>query len=140
VDIIEPDTALRGMNGWLLVLVLVLLVALPLNLAASVARALPALSSRGVPLAGLLVLRVAVAAVGVAAGIGIVRRHEAARRVAVGALGLSAAVDVFVYLTPYVPHNRMPGDTPLYVAGTVAFHGAWIVYLVRSRRVRNTLA
>ena len=45
---------------------------------------------------------------------------------------------VVVYTTPYFPNNRMPGDTPFYVAASLAYHGAWLAYLFRSRRVRNT--
>jgi hypothetical protein len=45
---------------------------------------------------------------------------------------------MFVYLTPYFPNNRLPGDTPFYVAGSLAYSGVWLMYLVRSRRVRNT--
>jgi hypothetical protein len=33
----------------------------------------------------------------------------------------------------------MPGDTPLYVIATVAFYGAWLVYLSTSPHVRRTL-
>jgi hypothetical protein len=56
------------------------------------------------------------------------------------ALVASAATDVFVYTTPYFPNNRMPGDTIYYVAASLAYHGAWLVYLWRSRRVRATYA
>ena len=37
-----------------------------------------------------------------------------------------------------LPNNRMPGDTPLYVAWTIAFH-ALAMDLSRSKRVRETL-
>jgi hypothetical protein len=56
------------------------------------------------------------------------------------ALVASAAMDLFVYMTPYFPNNRVPGDTPLYVAATLAYHGAWLLYLTRSTRVRATYA
>jgi hypothetical protein len=54
------------------------------------------------------------------------------------ALVLSAATDVLVYTTPYLPSNRIPGDTPLYVAASLAYHGAWLAYLFRSKRVKST--
>ena len=54
------------------------------------------------------------------------------------ALVLSAIVDLVVYLTPYFPSNRMPGDTPFYVAASLAYHGAWLADLTRSVRVRQT--
>ena len=47
------------------------------------------------------------------------------------ALLASAATDVFVYTTPYFPNNRLPGDTVYYVAASLAYHGAWLVYLAR---------
>jgi hypothetical protein len=56
------------------------------------------------------------------------------------ALLLSAATDVFTYTTPYFPNNRPPGDSAMYVAASLAYHGAWLVYLMRSRRVRNTFS
>ena len=56
------------------------------------------------------------------------------------ALVLSAASDIFILTTPYYPNNRPPGDTPYYVAASIAYHGAWLLYLWRSVRVRNTLS
>jgi hypothetical protein len=53
-------------------------------------------------------------------------------------LVLSAATSLFVYTTPYWPNNRMPGDTPYYVAVTLAYYAAWFAYLARSERVRRT--
>ena len=50
----------------------------------------------------------------------------------------SAVMDVVVYLTPYLPSNRMPGDAPIYVAATVVYHGLWLAYLFRSTRVQAT--
>ena len=52
----------------------------------------------------------------------------------------SAATDAFVYSTPVFPSNRMPGDTPLYLTASLAYHAVWLAYLFRSRRVRNTYA
>jgi hypothetical protein len=50
----------------------------------------------------------------------------------------SAAMDVFVYSTHYFPNNRLPGDTPLFIAVSLAYYTIWIVYLFRSKRVRDT--
>ena len=55
-------------------------------------------------------------------------------------LALSAATDVFVYTTSYFPNNRIPGDTPFYVAASLAYYSAWMAYLVRSKRVERTFA
>jgi hypothetical protein len=37
-----------------------------------------------------------------------------------------------------MPSNRLPGDTIWYIALSLLYHGAWLLYLVRSTRVRNT--
>ena len=52
------------------------------------------------------------------------------------ALTLSAALDLVVYLTPYYPNNRAPGDTPLFVAASLGYYAAWMIYLTTSRRVK----
>jgi hypothetical protein len=86
----------------------------------------------------VLIARLLVTALGVAAGLALTNRHAVALSLARVAVVVSAAMDLFVYLTPYVPNNRMPGDTPIYIAVSLAFWGAWLAYLFRSRRVRNT--
>jgi hypothetical protein len=121
----------------LLVLVLLLLFGHPVRAAASAAAALAAVGVRGLPLVMLVVLQLAVTGVGVAAGIAISGRRPGAPRLAQAALVLSAGVDLLVYLTPFAPNNRAPGDTPFYVAGSLIYHGAWILYLQFSTRVRR---
>lgn len=129
----------RGAGGWLLVLCFFLAVWQPLSLAAVASSVLQALPVRGWPLAVLLAVRVMVTAFGVAGAIAIYHRHSGAAAIAGLALVLSIAVDVFAYLTPYFPSNRLPGDTPFYIAWTIASHGVWLIYLSRSSRVRRTL-
>ncbi|MBZ5557503.1 MAG: DUF2569 family protein [Acidobacteriia bacterium] len=129
-----------GIGGWLLFLCRLLIVWQPLNLAVTAPTVLDSLALRGRPLAVLLVARVLVAALGIAAGLALQNRRDGAVRLAQGALIASAAIDLVIYTTPYYPNNRPPGDTPFYVAASLAFHGVWLVYLVRSRRVRNTFA
>ena len=41
-------------------------------------------------------------------------------------------MDLVVYETAIFPNNRMPGDTPFYVAASLAYHLGWIIYLWRS--------
>jgi hypothetical protein len=86
----------------------------------------------------ILIVRLLVVAVGIAAGRALQSLRPAAVTFAKTALLLSAATDVFVYTTPYFPSNRPPGDTPLYVLASLAYHGLWLAYLQRSRRVRAT--
>ena len=128
----------RGIGGWLLLLSRLLLFGEPINAASAALTAIGALPIRGLPLALILTLRLAVAAVAIAAGLALSGRHHGAITMAKASLALSAATAVLVYVTPYVPNNRMPGDTPLYVAATLAYYSGWFAYLTLSRRVRMT--
>ena len=127
-----------GIAGWLFVLCAVLLVWHPLAFAAAASSALSALPLRGVPLALTLALRLLVTALGIAAGVALLARRPSAVTLALGALVLSAAADLFVYTTPYFPNNRQPGDTKWFIAASLSYHAAWVGYLLRSARVRNT--
>jgi hypothetical protein len=121
----------------LLLLVLLLLVGHPAHAAVTAASALGALTVRGVPVVILLIARLVATGIGVAAGIALAGRRAGAPALAQAALGLSAAVALVTYLTPWFPNNRMPGDTPFYAAGSLAYHAAWILYLRHSRVVRH---
>jgi hypothetical protein len=127
-------------GGWLLLLCRLLVVFHPLTLAVTASNALGGLSSRGTAIALILILRLVVIGFGMAAGRALQALQPGAVTLAKAALLASAATDVFVYTTPYFPNNRPPGDTPLYVAATLAYHGAWMLYLARSKRVRATYA
>jgi hypothetical protein len=127
-----------GVGGWLLVLCLLLIVWQPLSLGLAASAVLDDLAIRGLPLALMILLRIVVAAFGIAAGLALMNRRPAAVAMAKASLVASAATDTFVYLTPFYPSNRMPGDTPLYVAAALAYCVIWIVYLFRAKRVKNT--
>lgn len=125
-------------HGWLLLLCRLLIVGHPLSLAFTAPNAINAMSLRGAPVAIVLVVRLLVAAFGVAAGRALQHLRPGAVGLAKTALLLSAATDVVVYTTPYYPNNRVPGDTTAYVLATLAYHGLWLGYLFRSTRVRAT--
>ena len=127
-------------RGWLLLLCRLLVVFHPLSLAVTASGALGALSVRGTAVASILIFRLVVVGFGMAAGRALQHVQPGAVTLAKAALLASAATDLFVYTTPYFPNNRAPGDTPLYVAATLAYHGAWLLYLARSTRVRATYA
>lgn len=127
-----------GVGGWLLILCRLLIVYQPLSLAVTTSAALASLSVRGPGLLVAIVMRVVVTAVTVAAGLALTNLQPGAVALARAALVLSAACDIFIYTTPYFPNNRAPGDTPIYVAVSLAYHAVWLVYLSRSARVRNT--
>jgi hypothetical protein len=84
-----------------------------------------------VGLASILLLRAAATAIGVAAGQALGHRRPGAIGFAKAAVAMSAAADVIVYATPYMPNNRPPGDTIYYASASLAIHGLWLVYLFR---------
>jgi len=126
------------MSGWLLLLTRWLIVGQPVLFGFTASSALAALPIRGLPLGVLIIARLFVTAFGLAAGLAMTSRRPAALSMATAALAISAAADVFTLTTSIWPNNRAPGDTPLYIAGTVAFHAAWLIYLRRSEYVRAT--
>lgn len=126
-----------GVTGWLLLLSRLLIVWQPLNLAVAGMGALGAVGVRGPAVAIILVVRTIVTAVGVAAGIALSNRRAQGVSLAKVALALAAATDLFVYTTPYFPSNRAPGDTIYYIVASMVYHGIWLVYLFRSRQVRE---
>ena len=128
----------EGVGGWLLVLCRLLIVFHPLSLAITASNALGALAIRGAAVAMILVLRLLVVALGVAAGLALQGRRPGAVTLAKVALAASALTDLFVYTTPYFPNNRPPGDTALYLVASLAYHAVWLGYLMRSKRVRMT--
>src|SRR5712691_11055748 len=85
-----------GVGGWLLLLCRLLIVFHPLSLAVTASGALNALSVRGAPVAAILILRLLVAALGVAAGLAVQGRRPGAVGLTKLALVMSAATDVFV--------------------------------------------
>src|SRR5579862_3081999 len=93
----------NGVRGWLLVLCLLLVIWQPLSVAIVVSSMVNRLAIRGLPLALVLLLRLLVTAFGIAAGIALFARRPAAVAMAKASLVASAAVDVFVYVTPYAP-------------------------------------
>jgi uncharacterized protein DUF2569 len=127
-----------GIGGWLVVLALLLLVWRPIDAALVASNALAALTVRGAPLGIALVGMTLVTSFGVAAGIALLSRRGPAVAMAEAALVLSAILDLVIYTSSYFPSNRMPGDASIYLAASLVYHGAWLAYLLRSRRVRNT--
>ena len=126
-----------GVGGWLGLLCRVLIVWQPLSLGLIASSALGSLAVRGWPLAMALIGRLIVAGVGVAAGLALWRQRPGGVALARASLLLSAAADIFVYTTPYFPNNRPPGDTTLILLASLLWYGVWLMYLWRSKRVRN---
>jgi len=127
-----------ALGGWLLVLCVLFVVWQPLTLGLSASSVIDALPVRGLPLAIVLVVRVLAAALGIAAGLALIGRRPGAVALAKVSLVVSGATDLFVYLTPYFPSNRAPGDTMIVVAASLAYYAVWLAYLYRSKRIRRT--
>ena len=112
-----------AVGGWLLVLCGLLLVWQPISTGLVASNALDSLAIRGLLVALILLLRVVVTALGVAAGLALLGRRPGGVTLAKVSLAASAATDLFVYLTPYFPNNRPPGQTPLFVLASLMYHG-----------------
>lgn len=132
----EPE----GVGGWLLLLCLLLVAWGPIELGLIASSALAALPVRGLSLGLIVVVRLIVAAFGLAAGLALLAKRGPALPMARTSLVLTGVTNIFVYATPYFPSNRMPGDDRLAIVGTVVYALVWSAYLAKSRRVRNTYA
>jgi hypothetical protein len=126
--------------GWFELLCLLLLVVQPLRIGLTASSSLDAVMLGGAPVIVMLCIRVLVGALGFAAGIALLSRRSIGVPLAKAALVTSGATDLFVLLTPYVPSNRAPGETPFLVAASLTYHAGWLLYLIRSRTVHRILA
>jgi hypothetical protein len=115
----------------------ILLVYEPLVLALSLSTLLPMIAIRGPLVIAAVVVRVLVAGLSVAAGLALRDLRPHGRTLTTAALLSSAAVGLIILNTRILPSNRVPSDDLLYSAVLVAHHGAWLVYLWRSPRVRG---
>ncbi len=127
-----------GIGGWLLILCGVLLVWQPLSFGLLASAELDAVVVSGFPAVLVLVVRLLLVALGIAAGLALLSRRPAALSLAIASLTASAAMDVFVYMTSYFPSNRAPGEGTLWATAAVVWYGGWLLYLARSGRIRAT--
>ena len=127
-----------SIGGWLFVLCGLLLIEQPISTALVASHLLALLAIRGLPVALIVILRLLATGFGVAAGLAILGVRPGAVVLARTSLVVSAAIDLVVYLTPYFPSNRAPGETPVYVLASLTYHGLWLTYLYRSKRVKAT--
>ncbi len=125
-------------GGWLLLLTRLLIIAQPFRLALIASSSFNAIAVRGQAVLWVLVVRLLVTAWGIAAGLALTNRRPGAVGLTQSAILAAAATDVFVYTTPYAPSNLAPGDAPVVLGAWLAFYAAWLAYLARSRRVRET--
>lgn len=115
-----------------------LLIWQPISTGLVASRLLGLLAIRGLPAALLLTLRLLATGFGVASGLALLGLRPGAVALTKISLAASAVTDLIVYLTPYFPSNRAPGETPVYVLASLTYHGLWLGYLFRSKRVKAT--
>lgn len=115
-----------------LVLALLLLIWQPISLAMTMSGLIDSLSTRGPGLGLILLMRLAAAGLGIAAGLAIFQRQPGAFTIAKASLVFSALVDLVVYATPYSPNNRPPGDATIVLGASLVYYAAWFIYLTRA--------
>ena len=120
------------------VLALLLLLWQPLSLATTMSGLVDELSVRGAGLGFILLARLMTAGLGIAAGLALFQAKPDAVSLAKASLIASGAVDVFVYVTPWSPNNRPPGDATIILIASLLYDATWFTYLARSKRVRAT--
>ena len=129
-----------GVRGWLLVLCSFLLLVQPLAVGLTASATLDAVMIRGFAAMLLLLARLVVTALGIGAGLALLGRRTGAVAFARLSLLASAATDLLIYLTPFYPNHRAPGETPVWIVATVVVYGGWVAYLVQSNRVRQVFS
>src|SRR5688500_846297 len=126
---------MSGVGGWLLVLVLLLTIWNPANLALQAAASVVNFGTRSTLSIVFLLIRLALAGLGVAAGLALWLRRPGAVWLAKLALVL-LALESIVRLSTRVDLSSAPPGTRLPSALFVILHnGAWFLYLQTSRRV-----
>jgi hypothetical protein len=129
---------MAGVGGWLLVLVLLLTVWNPANLALRAAANVSNLDTRSTLSLVFLALRLALAGIGVAAGLALWLRRPGAVWLAKLALVLFS-LEAIVRLSTRLDFSSAPPGTRLPAALFVILHNAaWFLYLQTSQRVRDT--
>ncbi|HUK34580.1 MAG TPA: hypothetical protein VLV86_11745 [Vicinamibacterales bacterium] len=115
-----------------------LLVWQPFSLATTMSGLVDELSTRGAGLGFILLARLLAAGLGIAAGLSLFQVKPGAVSLAKASLIVSALVDLLVYVTPWSPNNRPPGDATIVLIASLAYYAAWFTYLMRSKRIRAT--
>ena len=134
-----PHSAIRIPNlttssfSPLSLLALLLLVLEPLGFAWYASGILTRAVDRGALAIAILLLRLIVTAIGMAAGLRLWREREAGVPLAIAALALGALTTVIITLVPALPTTRAPGIRGPIAAALLLYDVAWIAYLWRRR-------
>jgi uncharacterized membrane protein YidH (DUF202 family) len=119
----------------LLVLGLLLAIVEPLGMAYYASGVLASVVNRGTLAVLLLIARLAITGIGVAAGLSLWGDRPGALAWARAAVALTGAGVVLTAMSPTFPHNRPPGLTAPLLAALLAYYGAWFAYLTRLIRM-----
>jgi hypothetical protein len=114
-------------------LALLLFVVEPLGFAWYASAILTRTIDRGAVAAAMLLFRLIVTAIGMAAGLRLWREREAAIPLAIAALALGALAAVMTVFVPVLPTTRAPGIRGPIAAALMLYDFAWIAYLWRRR-------
>jgi hypothetical protein len=101
----------------------------PLNLALFLAPRLLSVAVRGWEAVALLVVRLLIAGLGIAAGMALWQQAPQARVLATAALILSTFAAAVTLGTSILPSNLPPGDAPFWMALIALHNGSWLIYL-----------
>jgi hypothetical protein len=123
-------------RGWLLPLCLFLFAWEPLRVADDFTGAIGTMGMRGVPGGIELAAHAAVAMIAVAAGWGLWIRTPHSPALAVVAMAASAGVTIQSLYWSRLPGNAVPGERLPLSLLALAHAAGWIVFLLKSRRVR----
>lgn len=113
------------------VLAVVLVLWEPLTLALAASTLLRRITEHGVPAYLVLVVKVFVAGVGIAAGMALWQERPGAMVLARWALALSLVTTVFSRLTHFWPATLPPGVAGPALAASIAWTGGWLVWSLR---------
>ena len=133
----EPSDPARFPGIWTLVLAGLMAILKPLSFASEASGALTRVLGYGAPALLLLVFRIGVAGLGIAAGRALWSVRPTAPALARAWLALDAAAMTATALTPYFPSNHLPGTKWPMLGFLVAVNGGWLVYLSCASRVRE---
>ena len=119
------------------VVALLLLVWAPLQFALRASAGLAALDVRGWPLGVFLAAHLVVTAIGFAAGRALLDHGAGAKRFAIAAFALAAAIQAVYYGTSIFPSSLPPGDAPIYLSVALAIDAVAVAILARSRSLHR---
>ena len=134
---LAPHPETRGPQGWILLLCVLLIVWEPTALALRIAALIPTIGSRGPLDILVMVWRVVLMGIGMAAGVALWRRETAGVTLARAFLLLSAATAIVSFETGTELVSLPPIERRAMLTAILIYNAVWYAYLSRSQRVRE---